>query len=83
MVLGLKQVFHLPPRALQVFACSLRRPAFPDLPVPNYSMLSHRVQELAVKLLSIYTGYASSSLQSARAVSLFNAENDCSSDSNG
>ncbi len=36
MLLGLKQVFRLPLRALQGFAHSVRRLAFADLPVPNY-----------------------------------------------
>lgn len=37
MLLGLKQVFRLPLRALQGFACSLRKLAFADLPVPIYT----------------------------------------------
>lgn len=35
MLLGLKQVYRLPLRALQGFAQSLRKLAFADLPVPN------------------------------------------------
>lgn len=35
MLLSLKQVFHLPLRALQGFAMSLRRLAFAQLQVPN------------------------------------------------
>ena len=35
MLLGLKQVFRLPLRALQGFAMSLRKLAFANLPVPN------------------------------------------------
>lgn len=49
-LLGLKQVFHLPLRALQGFAGSLRKLAFPDLPVPNYTTLSRRAQDLAIVL---------------------------------
>jgi hypothetical protein len=56
MLLGLKQVFHLPLRALQGFAYSLRKLAFPELPVPNYTTLSRRAQELAVTLPAMYTG---------------------------
>ncbi len=50
MLLGLKQVFHLPLRALQGFALSLRKLAFPTLPVPNYTTLSRRAQTLEVIL---------------------------------
>ncbi|AAP85813.1 Putative transposase (plasmid) [Cupriavidus necator H16] len=50
MLLGLKQVFRLPLRALQGFAMSLRKLAFADLPVPNYSTLSRRAQDLNVVL---------------------------------
>ena len=50
MLLSLKQVFHLPLRALQGFAQSLRKLAFPNLPVPNYTTLSRRAQTLKVVL---------------------------------
>ncbi|WP_455290010.1 transposase, partial [Cupriavidus necator] len=50
MLLGLKQVFRLPLRALQGFAHSVRRLAFADLPVPNYTTLRRRAQELEVVL---------------------------------
>ncbi|MGF6962519.1 IS5 family transposase [Paraburkholderia youngii] len=50
MLLSLKQVFHLPLRALQGFAQSLRKLAFPSLPVPNYTTLSRRAQTLKVAL---------------------------------
>ncbi|RKE39656.1 DDE family transposase [Paraburkholderia sp. BL23I1N1] len=50
MLLGLKQVFHLPLRALQGFALSLHKLAYPGLPVPNYSTLSRRAQTLKVVL---------------------------------
>jgi Transposase DDE domain len=50
MLLGLKQVFRLPLRALQGFAQSLCELAFPGLPVPNYSTLSRRAQKLEVVL---------------------------------
>lgn len=50
MLLGLKQVFRLPLRALQGFAHSVRALAFADLPVPNYTTLSRRAQELEVVL---------------------------------
>lgn len=50
MLLGLKQVFRLPLRALQGFALSLRKLAFADLPVPNYTTLSRRAQDLNVAL---------------------------------
>ena len=56
MLLGLKQVFHLPLRALQGFARSLRELAFPDLPVPNYTTLSRRAQDLEVTLPASHTG---------------------------
>lgn len=49
-LLALKQVFHLPLRALQGFAQSLRRLALPALPVPNYTTLSRRAQNLQVLL---------------------------------
>ncbi|MEX3548214.1 MAG: transposase, partial [Burkholderia sp.] len=48
MLLELKQVFHLPLRALQGFAQSLRKLAFPSLPVPNYTTLSRRAQTLKI-----------------------------------
>ncbi|MGF6980277.1 hypothetical protein QFZ94_008794 [Paraburkholderia sp. JPY465] len=41
MLLELKQVFLLPLRALQGFAQSLRKLAFPSLPVPNYTTSRH------------------------------------------
>jgi len=50
MLLTLKQVYRLPLRALQGFAQSLQRLAFPALPVPNYSTLSRRAQALSVAL---------------------------------
>ncbi len=43
---GLKQVFHLPLRAVQGFAPSLRRLAYPGLPVRNYTILARRAQTL-------------------------------------
>ena len=55
-LLGLKQVFHLPLRALQGFAQSLRTLAFPTLPVPNYTTLSRRAQNLNVVLPTSHTG---------------------------
>ncbi|MGH1507085.1 IS5-like element IS1420 family transposase [Ralstonia solanacearum] len=55
-LLGLKQVFHLPLRALQGFAMSLRRLAYPELPVPNYTTLSRRAQDLQVVLPALHTG---------------------------
>ncbi|WP_236610748.1 transposase [Verminephrobacter aporrectodeae] len=45
-LLSLKQVFDLPLRALQGFVQSLRRLAFPNLPVPSYTTLSRRAQRL-------------------------------------
>jgi len=54
MLLGLKQVFRLPLRALQGFAMSLRKLAFADLPVPNYSTLSRRAQDLEVVLPALH-----------------------------
>lgn len=56
MLLGLKQVFRLPLRALQGFAMSLRKLAFADLPVPNYSTLSRRAQDLEVVLPALRAG---------------------------
>jgi Transposase DDE domain len=50
MLLGLKQVFRLPLRALHGFAQSLRELAFADLPMPTYSTLSRRAQTLPVLL---------------------------------
>jgi hypothetical protein len=50
MLLGLKQVFRLPLRALQGFANSMKKLAFPDLPVPNYTTLSRRAHDLNVVL---------------------------------
>jgi hypothetical protein len=58
MLLGLKQVFHLPLRALQGFAMSLRRLAFAELPVPNYTTLSRRAQDLEVVLPAARPGEA-------------------------
>ncbi|BCG04376.1 IS5 family transposase (plasmid) [Paraburkholderia sp. PGU19] len=56
MLLGLKQVFRLPLRALQGFAQSLRALGFAGLPVPNYTTLSRRAQELKVALPAIRNG---------------------------
>ncbi|WP_322074879.1 IS5 family transposase [Burkholderia cepacia] len=49
-LLGLKTVFHLPLRALQGFAQSLRDLAFTNLLVPNYTTLCRRAQTLLVRL---------------------------------
>jgi Transposase DDE domain len=56
MLLGLKQVFRLPLRALQGFARSLCELAYPDLPVPHYTTLSRRAQTLTVRLPSLHSG---------------------------
>ncbi len=48
LLLRLKQVFDLPLRALQGFAQSLPRLAFPNLSVPSYTTLSRRAQSLQV-----------------------------------
>ncbi|TCK84024.1 IS5 family transposase [Paraburkholderia sp. BL9I2N2] len=50
MLFGLKQIFHLPLRALQGFAFSLGKRAYPGLPVSNYKTLSHRAQTLKAVL---------------------------------
>lgn len=55
-LLGLKQVFQLPLRALQGFAQSLRALGFATLPVPNYTTLSRRAQNLNVVLPALRTG---------------------------
>jgi hypothetical protein len=55
MLLGPKQVYRLPLRALQGFAQSLCKLAFADLPVPNYSTLSRRAQELNVVLPALHS----------------------------
>jgi hypothetical protein len=49
-LLTLKQVYHLTFRAALGFAQSLRELAFADLPVPNYTTLSRRAQDLKVAL---------------------------------
>ena len=49
-LLMLKQVYHLTLRAAQGFAQSLRELAFAELPVPNYTTLSRRAQDLRVAL---------------------------------
>jgi len=49
-LLTLKQVYHLTLRAAQGFAQSLRELAFAELPVPNYTTLSRRAQDLKVAL---------------------------------
>jgi len=49
-LLTLKHVYHLTLRAAQGFVQSLRELAFADLPVPNYTTLSRRAQELQVTL---------------------------------
>ncbi|KGX23854.1 transposase DDE domain protein [Burkholderia pseudomallei ABCPW 1] len=54
-LLGLKTVFHLPLRALQGFAQSLRDLAFAELPVPNYTTVCRRAQTLQVKLPVIHS----------------------------
>ncbi|ABC35760.1 transposase DDE domain protein [Burkholderia thailandensis USAMRU Malaysia  len=54
-LLGLKTVFHLPLRALQGFAQSLRDLAFAELPVPNYTTVCRRAQALQVKLPVIHS----------------------------
>jgi hypothetical protein len=56
MLLGLKQVFRLPLRALQGFAGSMNKLAFPDLPVPNYTTLCRRARDLHVMLPALRSG---------------------------
>src|SRR5476649_1949718 len=56
MLLGLKQVFRLPLRALQGFAGSMNKLAFTDLPVPNYTMLCRRARDLYVVLPTLRSG---------------------------
>ncbi|CAD6514107.1 hypothetical protein LMG28727_00840 [Paraburkholderia kirstenboschensis] len=56
MLLGLKQVYRLPLRALQGFAQSLCKFAFADLPVPNYTTLCCRGQELNMVLPALRSG---------------------------
>ncbi len=56
MLLGLKQVFRLPLRALQGFAQSQRDLAFSGLPVPNYTTMSRRAQKLEVVLPALRNG---------------------------
>jgi len=55
-VLTLKHVYHLTLRAAQGFVQSLRELAFGDLPVPNYTTLSRRAQELQVTLPEMSSG---------------------------
>ena len=55
-VLTLKHVYHLTLRASQGFVQSLRELAFADLPVPNYTTLSRRAQELQVTLPEMSSG---------------------------
>lgn len=56
MLLGLKQVFRLPLRALQGFAESMNKLAFADLPVPNYTTLCRRARDLNVVLPVLRSG---------------------------
>lgn len=56
MLLGLKQVFRMPLRALQGFAQSQRDLAFSGLPVPNYTTMSLRAQKLEVVLPALHNG---------------------------
>lgn len=56
MLLGVKQVFRLPLRALQGFVGSMNKLAFADLPVPNYTTLCRRAQDLDVVLPTLRSG---------------------------
>ena len=56
MLLTLKQMWRLPLRALQGFAQSLSKLAYPDLRVPNYTTLSRRAQSLHVVLPRLRSG---------------------------
>ncbi|CAH0446415.1 hypothetical protein LMG9673_04794 [Ralstonia pseudosolanacearum] len=56
MLQGLKQVFQLPPHALQCFAGSLRRLTYPELPSPNFLTLNRRTQDLEIVLPVPHTG---------------------------
>jgi hypothetical protein len=56
MLLGLKQVFRLPLRALQGFAASMNKLAFADMPVPNYTTLCRRARDLDVVLPTLRSG---------------------------
>jgi hypothetical protein len=55
-LLTLKHVYHLTLRAAQGFVQSLRELAFSELPVPNYTTLSRRAQELQVTLPDMSSG---------------------------
>jgi len=55
-LLTLKHVYHLTLRAAQGFVQSPRDLAFADLPVPNYTTLSRRAQELQVTLPEMSSG---------------------------
>jgi hypothetical protein len=55
-LLTLKHVYHLTLRAAQGFVQSLRELAFADPPVPNYTTLSRRAQELQVTLPEMSSG---------------------------
>ncbi|MBY0242891.1 MAG: transposase [Burkholderiaceae bacterium] len=58
MLLGLKQVFRLPLRALQGFMRNMSKLAFADLPVPNYTTLCRRARDLDVMLPPLRSGEA-------------------------
>lgn len=58
MLLGLKQVFRLPLRALQGFASSLAKLGALGLRVPNYTTLCRRARELQVTLPVLRSGEA-------------------------
>lgn len=56
VLLTLKHVYNLALRAAQDFVQRLRDLAFADLPVPNYTTLSRRAQEVQVTLPEMLNG---------------------------
>ena len=70
-VLTLEHVYHLTLRASQGFVQSLRELAFADLPVPNYTTLSRRAQELQVTLPEMSSGEPVHLVVDSRGVKLY------------
>ena len=70
-LLTLKHVYHLTLRAAQGFVQSPRDLAFADLPVPNYTTLSRRAQELQVTLPEMSSGEPVHLVVDSRGVKLY------------
>jgi Transposase DDE domain len=71
MLLTLKHVYHLTLRSVQGFVQSLRDLAIADLPVPSFTTLSRRPQNMQVVLADVSSGEPITLLVDSTGVKLY------------